>query len=107
MIEALWTFARMNLNPSTTLNLCSLTASSVKQPEWKNKWVLVALPLWGIPPDNCPSCGVSLSKRPRARSLCPKCRETIFVSMRPLDRKRVLVTFDQREVIDSEWAQAL
>ena len=51
----------------------------------------------------CPYCGESLAKRPERKTVCPSCRNAIYVRMRPFDRERVLLTEQQASKIEAEW----
>ncbi|HOT98294.1 MAG TPA: hypothetical protein PKZ83_14285 [bacterium] len=53
---------------------------------------------------NCPYCGSALKKKPGAKTKCPFCGCYIFVRTRPIDKKQVLVTQDEIEIIEEEWA---
>lgn len=52
----------------------------------------------------CPSCGGVLEKVPGAKTKCPHCGEFMFVRTRPKDNARVVVTKDEADKIDEEWA---
>jgi uncharacterized Zn finger protein (UPF0148 family) len=51
----------------------------------------------------CPYCAEPLARRPERKTICPHCRNAIFVRMRPLDRERVLLTEQQAGKIEAEW----
>jgi uncharacterized Zn finger protein (UPF0148 family) len=53
----------------------------------------------------CPNCGVSLKKVPGAKTKCPDCSELMYVRTDPQSNNRVVVTFDQAQEIDDEWAK--
>jgi hypothetical protein len=53
----------------------------------------------------CPYCDAPLDKKPGAKAKCPHCDEYIYVKKRPLDMERVLVTADQREILEQEWSE--
>lgn len=55
--------------------------------------------------DKCPSCSSELEKVPKRKKKCESCGNYIFVRTRPLDRKKVLVTEEQAEQIEQEWAR--
>ena len=52
----------------------------------------------------CPSCGAALKKVPGAKTKCPACSQYIYVRT-DLQKRRVVVTHEQAEVIDDEWAR--
>ena len=51
----------------------------------------------------CPYCGASLKKLPQRKTLCPSCKESIYIRSRPADRKKRLVTQEQADEIEEEW----
>lgn len=51
----------------------------------------------------CPYCNKQLEKSPSRKKACPYCNKYIFVRTRPIDRKSVLVTSEQVDVIEMEW----
>jgi DNA-directed RNA polymerase subunit RPC12/RpoP len=51
----------------------------------------------------CPYCERELSRRPERKSRCPHCGDSVFVRIRPFDRKRVLLTEQQTSAEESEW----
>jgi len=51
----------------------------------------------------CPYCGSTLKKVPQRKTLCPSCRNPIYVRSRPVDRKKMLVTQEQAGEIEEEW----
>jgi len=53
----------------------------------------------------CPNCGGILKKVPGAKTKCPNCHEYMFVRTDPRTNSRLVVTFDQAEEIDDEWAK--
>jgi len=53
----------------------------------------------------CPNCGVQLKKVPGAKTKCPDCGEYMFVRTDPRINARVVVTVEQADVIDLEWAK--
>lgn len=54
----------------------------------------------------CPYCGQMLDKRPKRKTKCPHCGNDIYVRKRPPNgERRVLVTEDEAEEIDSAWKQ--
>jgi len=55
----------------------------------------------------CPYCAAALEKKPSRKKKCPDCNNFIYVRTRPFDRKRVLVTEAQRDLIDVEWSRLL
>lgn len=52
----------------------------------------------------CPYCHVVLEKMPGAKTKCKSCGNYIYVRTRPSDRNRVLVTKQQADEIEEEWA---
>ncbi len=52
----------------------------------------------------CPYCGGRLDKKPGRKTECPKCSRPIYVRTRPLDKQQVLVTEEQKEVIEEQWS---
>ena len=52
----------------------------------------------------CPYCENMLEKRPGRKKKCPHCGNFILVRTRPSDRKRVLVTEEQADFVDEQWA---
>jgi ribosomal protein L40E len=56
-----------------------------------------------LPAPLCPYCGSALKKVPKRKTLCPSCREPIYIRSRPSDRKKTLVTQEQADEIEEEW----
>jgi len=52
----------------------------------------------------CPYCHQSLSKVPGSKTKCPHCGKFMFVRTRPKDNARIIVTKDEVDKIDEEWA---
>ena len=52
----------------------------------------------------CPYCGTRLDKKPGRKKKCPHCANFIYVRTRPLDNQKVLVTEEQKEVIEEQWS---
>jgi hypothetical protein len=52
----------------------------------------------------CPYCRNRLDKKPGRKKKCPHCANFIYVRTRPLDNQKVLVTEEQREVIEEQWS---
>lgn len=52
----------------------------------------------------CPYCGGVLTKKPLRKTKCSHCGEYIYVRTRPIDKQRVLVTFDQASEIETQWS---
>ena len=52
----------------------------------------------------CPYCSSPLKKEPTRKTKCPSCRKPIFVKSRPTDKTRKLVTQEQADDIEHEWA---
>lgn len=55
--------------------------------------------------DKCPHCMRTLNKIPKRKSKCPHCKEYIYSRTRPLDKKKVLVTEEQKDAIELEWTR--
>jgi len=55
--------------------------------------------------DKCPYCKKILDKIPTRKSKCPFCSNYICSRTRPLDRKKVLVTENQKDEIENQWTQ--
>ena len=53
----------------------------------------------------CPSCGSALNKVPGAKTKCPHCGEFMFVRTDSKTNSRVVVTADEVEAIEDEWAK--
>jgi len=54
----------------------------------------------------CPYCGKQLDKKPGRKKKCPHCANFMYVRTRPLDNQKVLVTEEQKEVIEEQWSIA-
>lgn len=52
----------------------------------------------------CPSCKEKLQKIPGRKTKCPNCKKFMFVRTRPKDNARIVVTKEQADIIDEEWA---
>jgi len=52
----------------------------------------------------CPYCHGPLKKAPKRKTSCPSCRKPIFIRSRPSDRTPRLVTQEQADDIEHEWA---
>ena len=52
----------------------------------------------------CPYCHGQLKKIPGSKTKCPHCGKYMRVKTRPSDRSRVVVTEEESERIDEEWA---
>ena len=52
----------------------------------------------------CPYCRQSLAKIPGRKTKCPHCGKFMFVRTRPKDNVRVVVTKEEADKIDEEWA---
>ena len=55
--------------------------------------------------DKCPYCKKKLDKIPTRKSKCPHCEEYMYSRTRPSDRKKILVTENQKEEIEEQWAK--
>jgi hypothetical protein len=54
----------------------------------------------------CPYCQQVLDKRPKRKKKCPHCENYIYIrGLPPKGERRVLVTEDEAEEIDSQWKQ--
>ena len=51
----------------------------------------------------CPHCSSTLEKKPIRKKKCPDCGKYIYVSTRPIDGEKVLVTEAQSAEIDRQW----
>ena len=52
----------------------------------------------------CPHCGGALLRMPTKKQKCASCRKDVYVRTRPSDRKSVVVTPEQAEILDEQWA---
>jgi len=52
----------------------------------------------------CPYCHQALDKIPSRKTKCPHCGEFMFVRTRPKDNARVVVTKEEADRIEEEWA---
>lgn len=52
----------------------------------------------------CPYCHNKLIKSPVRKTKCPHCGQFIYIRRRPNDKNRALVTKDEADRIDAEWA---
>lgn len=62
------------------------------------------LPAIGSLESKCPSCSHPLDLPPERKTRCPYCGKAIYLRTRPADRKRVLLTEDQAELVKEQWA---
>jgi hypothetical protein len=53
----------------------------------------------------CPNCFHELVKIPGSKTKCPFCLKFMYVRSSPLTRTREVVTEQQVELIDDEWAR--
>ena len=58
----------------------------------------------GIAEAVCPYCGVELEKKPTRKKKCPDCNNYIFVRTSPLDKSKILITEDEIDLIEEQWA---
>jgi DNA-directed RNA polymerase subunit RPC12/RpoP len=65
---------------------------------------LPKLPKIGVVDSVCPYCNKELQKKPGKKKKCPHCGKYIYVRTRPQDKKQVLVTEDQAELIEEQWS---
>lgn len=54
--------------------------------------------------NKCPYCSATLKKVPGRKTKCPECQQFMFVRTRPQDNARVVVTEEQAEQIEEDWA---
>src|SRR3990170_1302342 len=54
----------------------------------------------------CPACHGILKKIPGSMAKCPHCGQSMYVRTRPSDLARVVVTKEEAEKIEEEWAIA-
>lgn len=52
----------------------------------------------------CPYCDAALKKPPQRKTNCPSCRQAFYVRTRPSDQRKVIVTEQEADAIDQEWA---
>ncbi|MFZ5768634.1 MAG: hypothetical protein ACOY3F_08060 [Bacillota bacterium] len=52
----------------------------------------------------CPYCHESLPRVPQRRAKCPGCGQFYCIRTRPSDREKVIVTEQEADAIDAEWA---
>lgn len=52
----------------------------------------------------CPYCDAALNKPPQRKTNCPSCRQAFYVRTRPSDQRKVIVTEQEADAIDQEWA---
>lgn len=62
------------------------------------------LPAIGNLESKCPYCSHPLEHLPERKTRCPCCGNAIHVRTRPADRKCVLLTEDQAELVKEQWA---
>jgi len=55
-------------------------------------------------PVHCPYCSELLEKAPGRKKKCPHCANYIYVRTRPIDRKKILITESEIDVIQEDWA---
>lgn len=53
--------------------------------------------------NECPYCSFILKDRPSRKKKCPNCENYIYVRVRPLDRKKVLLTKEQSDELEKQW----
>lgn len=75
----------------THATLLSMSNELPREPEDKRK-------------AECPYCHQALPKIPAKKTKCPHCGQVMYVRTRPKDRARVVVTQDEAEKIEEEWA---
>jgi ssDNA-binding Zn-finger/Zn-ribbon topoisomerase 1 len=52
----------------------------------------------------CPNCKIELEKKTSRKKKCPHCKKYIYSRTRPYDKKKILVTEVQIEIIEEQWA---
>lgn len=52
----------------------------------------------------CPYCEFKLDKKPSRKKKCPNCGNFIFVRTRPQDKKKILVTLEQTDLLEEQWS---
>lgn len=52
----------------------------------------------------CPSCNQDLPKFPMRKIICKSCGKPIYSRTRPLDKKKVLLSDSQAQVVEEQWA---
>ncbi len=55
--------------------------------------------------DTCPSCKKKLETIPSKKKKCPFCGQFIYVRTRPQDRKKILITEKEKDLIEEQWQQ--
>ncbi len=60
----------------------------------------------GVVDSVCPYCDVRLHKKPARKKKCPDCGNFIYVRTRPLDHQKILVTEQQLDEVEEQWAIA-
>jgi len=53
--------------------------------------------------DICPNCGTKLAKRPSRKTKCTACGKYIYARTRPIDRRQVLLTQEQADLVQQQW----
>jgi hypothetical protein len=51
----------------------------------------------------CPCCNFKFDRKPRNKKKCPNCGSLIYLTTRPYDRERVLVSESQAKEIKEQW----
>lgn len=54
--------------------------------------------------DCCPHCQKKLNPVPKRKKKCPFCEKFMYSRTRPSDRKKVLVTEEEKDKIEEQWA---
>ncbi|MFH1022391.1 MAG: hypothetical protein V1809_03295 [Planctomycetota bacterium] len=80
--------------------------TQVKEAKARAKFMSLVNAHIGTVESACPYCKTNLEKRPVRKSKCKSCGQYIYVRTRPSDKKKVLVTEDQKKKIDELWAAA-
>ncbi|GEM_PF-6067870 len=52
----------------------------------------------------CPYCNFVLAKRPQAKTKCTNCKNPIYSRIRPFDEQKVLLTENDAEQVEIQWA---
>ncbi len=55
--------------------------------------------------DRCPYCKEKLDLIPLRKKKCPHCGETMYSRTRPADRKKILITEQQKDEVEVQWSK--
>lgn len=53
----------------------------------------------------CPYCNFLLDKEPGRKKMCINCNKFFYVRINPTDRKRVIVTEEEKDLFDKQWKE--